>query len=293
MKQRAGAEAWFASPLKAWIQRFTFVLLVGAAFVLMMVGKADTVIVERARTAFGDVMTPVLDALSRPTAAVVGAADSVRELADIRAENARLREELARLQRWESAARQLDAENQALRQILKLAPDPRLSYVTARVVGDYGGAFVRSVLLAAGTRDGVAKGQAAITGDGLVGRVIEAGERSARLLLLTDINSRVPVLIERTRDRALVAGDNSSMLRLLYLPLDAEPVAGDRVVTSGHGGVYVPGIPVGVITRVVEGTVEVQPFVDWDRLEYVRLLNYEMPGMLLSSPTPLPGPQMP
>src|SRR3546814_11384359 len=99
---------------------------------------------------------------------------------------------------------------------MNLVPAPEIDFVSAHVVGDLGGAFVRSVLVDAGARDNVEKGQAAVTGEGLAGRVFEVGHRAARVLLLTDINSRIPVVIERTRDRAVVAGNTSSLLRLLY-----------------------------------------------------------------------------
>ncbi len=284
MKQRVGAAPWYASPLRALAQRFTFLLLVCAAFLVLVVGKADTVLVERARTAFTDLVTPVLDILSRPVSGVAQLVEEVGALADMRNENAWLREERERLMQWQLVARQLDSENQALRQLLNLAPNPQLSSVSARVVGDYGGTFVHSLLVVAGARDGVQKGQAVITGEGLVGRVVEAGDRSARVLLVTDINSRIPVVVHRTGDRALLAGDNSPYPRLLYLSPDAIVLPGDQIVTSGHGGVFIPGLPVGRVRAVREDIVEVEPYVDWDRIDYVRLLDYELPGILLQQP---------
>jgi len=275
-----------ASPLKAWVQRFAFLMLVAAAVSLLVVGRTNLDAVSQARSAVTDAITPILALLTRPTDAMVEAIDSIRELGDLRAENARLREERERLLHWQSAARRLDAENRELRALLKLAPDPQIGFISARVVGDLGGAFVRSALVDAGTRDGAVKGQAVITGEGLAGRVLEVGNRASRILLLTDINSRIPVVIERTRDRGVVAGDNSELLRLLYLDPEVEVSVGDRVVTSGHGGAIVPGLPVGMVTEVGEREVKVQPFVDWDRLDYVRLVDYE----LVRNIAPLMGP---
>jgi rod shape-determining protein MreC len=278
VKQRVGPVIRLASPLKAWVQRFAFLMLVAAALSLLVIGRTNLAVVERARSAVTDAITPILNVATRPADAMVEAIDSVRELGDLRAENARLREEQARLLHWQNAARQLDAENRELRQLLNLAPEPQVRFISARVVGDLGGAFVRSVLVNAGARDGAKKGQAATTGEGLAGRVLEVGNRAARLLLLTDINSRIPVVIERSRDRGVVAGDNSEQLKLLYLDPEVEVQVGDRVVTSGHGGAIVPGLPVGVVTVVGEHEVRVQPFVNWDRLDYVRLLDYELAG---------------
>ena len=158
----------------------------------------------------------------------------VRELAALREENAGLREDKVRLLQWQTVARRLEAETKALRALLNFVPGPEASYVTARVIGDTGGAFAHALVLNAGFRAGVRKGQAVVTGDGLVGRVAGVGTRSTRVILITDMNSHIPVLVERTRTRAILAGDNSEVLRLIRLPPGAEVSPGDRVVTSGQ-----------------------------------------------------------
>ena len=279
MRLRGGSALRLASA-KAWLHRFTFVLLFGASLALMVLGKSESPIVERARLTVTDAVTPIMNGLSRPLASIRQAYDNAREVLDLREENAALREQQARLVQWQSVARQLEAENRALRDLLKFAPDRAASFVTARVVADNGGAFVRSVLVAAGSRDGLRKGDAAVTGEGLVGRVAEVGERSARVLLLTDINSRIPVVIERSRDQGILAGDNSDNPRLLYLSHGSQLVPGDRVVTSAAGGAFPPGLPVGVVKSTDTGGAVVELFVDWDHMEYLRLLDYRLTGVL-------------
>ena len=279
MRLRGGSALRLASA-KAWLHRFTFVLLFGASLALMVLGKSESPIVERARLTVTDAVTPIMNGLSRPLASIRQAYDNAREFLDLREENAALREQQARLVQWQSVARQLEAENRALRDLLKFAPDRAASFVTARVVADNGGAFVRSVLVAAGSRDGLRKGDAAVTGEGLVGRVAEVGERSARVLLLTDINSRIPVVIERSRDQGILAGDNSDNPRLLYLSHGSQLVPGDRVVTSAAGGAFPPGLPVGVVKSTDTGGAVVELFVDWDHMEYLRLLDYRLTGVL-------------
>ena len=129
-----------------------------------------------------------------------------------------LREENERLRRWRAAAQSLESENARLRGLLNFHPEAEATFITGRVIGDSGGAFLRSVLVDIGGRDGVRKGAAAIDGNGLVGRVAEVGQRSARILLITDLNSRIPVLVGDKRERAILAGDNSDLARLVYLP---------------------------------------------------------------------------
>jgi rod shape-determining protein MreC len=288
MKARSEAVFRFAAPLRAAMARFAFLSLVAACFALMLLGKAEIVVVERARTALLDVLAPVFGVLSQPAEAVSSAIGEAGQALHVYRDNQVLREQVTRLEHWQEAARRLDGENQALRALLNFPADPQTRSVTGRVIGDSGGSFVRSILVAVGSEQGVAKGQAAMTGEGLVGRVSEVGEHSARILLITDLNSRIPVLIESTRERAVLAGDNTARPRLLYLSPDARLSPGDRVMTSGHGGALPAGLPIGVVAEVGEHGVQVQPYVDWARLDFVRLLDYGLTGILPSVPAALP-----
>ena len=246
----------------------------------MALNRYQSPAVEVMRTTVTDGVTPLLDLLSRPVDSVAEIMMKADELANLRADNERLRNENRRLLGWQQAARRLEAENEGLRDLTRMTPDPRLSYITVRAVGDAGGAYVRSLLINAGGNQGVRKGQAAVTGDGLVGRVLQAGNRSARVLLITDINSRVPVVVGASRDRAILGGDNTNLPELMYLDPESVVNVGDLVFTSGHGGSLPVGIPVGRIERVGEADVRVQPFVDWGHMEYLRLIDYDMPERL-------------
>ena len=263
-----------AAPAKVLLQRFAFLFLILAAFGIMLLSKAETIVVEKVSTVVVDVFAPIMDVLSRPAAAVNDAVKTVRGLADLRDENIRLARENERLLVWQEAARRLASQNQALQSLLDFKPDPNSQSIATRVIADSGGAFVRSIVVNAGNRDGVRKGQAAVSGSGLAGRVATAGYRSARILLITDINSRVPILIESSRDRAILSGDNSGMPRLTFLPANASIKAGDRVITSGHGGVFPPGLQIGQVLPSGDGVMRVKPNVSFDQLEFVRLIDF-------------------
>jgi len=266
--------------LRGLVQRGALPLLAVAALGAMVIGRAEGGLVDRTRSAVIDLVQPILSTLARPVIAFNETVAEVEELANIRAENARLREENARLLAWQGAARRLETENQALRELVQFREGPDARYITARLVGDSGNAFVRSALLDIGRRDGVASNQAVLSGEGLAGRITEVGERSARVLFLTDINSRLPVIVERTRERAILAGDNSAQPRLTLAQSISSLQAGDRIVTSGHGGSFPRGIPVGVVTAGNEGTMRVRLLVDYGRLQYVRIADYshQVPG---------------
>ncbi|MBF0372232.1 MAG: rod shape-determining protein MreC [Alphaproteobacteria bacterium] len=281
MKQHSGPMGRLVV-LRQMAHRFAFVGMVAFAFGLMLLGKADTLLVERARVAVTDAVTPILDVLSRPASVIAEVVENVRELAQLRAENGRLKAENEKLQHWQTVARRLEAENRVLRGQLNFVADPDSAFITARVVGDTGGAFVHSMLISAGSRDGVRKGQAVLAGEMLVGRIAEVGQRSSRILLLTDINSRIPVVVETSRAKAILGGDNNDRPKLHYLSTSPPLSPGDRIVTSGHGGAFPAGMAVGVVAAVTEGGVRVEPFVNRHELEYVTVVDYGLSGVLPS-----------
>ncbi|MBM3643683.1 MAG: rod shape-determining protein MreC [Alphaproteobacteria bacterium] len=280
-----------AGQVRNVVQRFALALLVVAAFGIMLVGKVDTVAVEHARVVALDLAVPAIEAVARPVAATNRAIADLKEFASLREENARLREENARLLAWQTAARRLENENERLRELSRFREGPEASYITARLVGDSVSAYVRGALLNVGRGGGVAPGQAVVTTEGLAGRIAETGENSARVLFVTDVNSRLPVQVERTRERAILAGDNSAQPRLTLLQTVAGVQPGDRVVTSGHGGSFPVGIPVGEVVAAGEGGVRVRPFADFSRLEFVRVVDFGVAGLVRTTPpSPQPAP---
>ena len=261
--------------LKAAAHRFSLALFLLASIGLMMVGKIDTVLVEQVRAAVTDVISPVLDGFSRPAAELANAIEGVNELTRLRQENAALRQENEALQQYQAIAHQLEAENGSLRGLMNYAPDPAHRFITGRVIGGNSGPFIRTLMVNRGLQHGLTEGQAALGASGLVGRVVQTGNRAARVLLLTDLNSRIPVVVEPLRHRAILGGDNGPQPRLLYLPPESQVHVGDRLSTSGHGGTLPPGLPVGTVVAIEDGVVRVQLFEDLARLEYIRLVDFE------------------
>lgn len=225
------------------------------------------------RTATSDLLSPALNFVSRPVQDAAMFVRDVSGLAQLQAENMRLRQENIRLRDWHQAAMFLDAENKSLRSLLKMKLDPSLSYISARVMADSGNAYVKSLLLSIGEDDGVQKGGAVLGSDGLAGRIVEVGNASARVLLVTDINSRIPVLIEGVSQHAVMAGTNENMPVLVHLPPGMEVPVGSRVITSGHGGVFPYGLPVGQVVITRDGEAGVALYADLDRLVHVRIVN--------------------
>jgi rod shape-determining protein MreC len=259
-------------------------LLVAAAIVMIILGKVDQVIIESVRVSLTDNAAPILAMLSRPLSVISDVAEHARMMVDLYQDNLRLNEENKRLMDWQQAALALADENRELRALLKLVPQSAHSFVSARVIASSGGAYLRNVMIDAGSDNGVARGQAVLAGDGLVGRVYEVGARAARVLLITDLNSRIPVKVGRSRQRAILAGDNSPSPFLMYLDPAVPVEVGDRLVTSGEGGIFPPGLPVGVVAAVASTAPRVAPDVRLSQVEYVRIVDY---GLAQGLPNPV------
>lgn len=274
-----------AVSLRGLGQRVSFLFLITLALALLVVGRAETYLAERARIVVTDAVAPIMDVLSRPLQSIDRAAGRVADYFEVYEENERLRQEVERLMAWQSVARQLEQLNEEYRDLLNMRVDPTVTYVSARVIADSGGPFVRTVIVNAGARDGARDGQAVITGDGLAGRLVAVGNRAGRVLLLTDLNSRVPVVVAESRYRGILAGDNTARPVLEFLPAGVGVSAGDRIYTSGHGGLFPPGLPVGVVSSMDSDRIRVQPLVDFDRLEFVRILEYETVREIKAAPT--------
>jgi rod shape-determining protein MreC len=261
------------------LAKLTLPVLIAASFALMLLGKADAVLEERARMALSDALAPIYVTLAEPLAGLRDMVMSTTDLWDIRAQNERLRAENEQLRHWQSIALALDAENERLKANLHWIPDPAPSYVTARVVADAGGVYAKAVLLSIGPNHSVRKGEIAMDERGLVGRVTEVGSRTARVLLITDLNSRIPVILENSHAHAILVGTNGPRPRLLYWPEGSVPHEGEQVVTSAEAGAFPADLPVGTVHYTSGNIPEVVPAAMLDRLEMVRIFDYGLTGV--------------
>jgi len=267
-------------PLRQALARLSLPVLIAAAFGTMLLGKADALLAERARTLLADALAPFYAAFSEPAQAVRDAIADAQDLLEIREENYRLREENERLRRWQAAALALESENALLRRQLAFVPERAPAYNTARVIADGGGVYARAVLLAVPPDVQVRRGQIALDERGFVGRVTEVGSRSARVLLATDMNSRIPVTLEGSRARAMMVGTNGAKPRLQHWSEGSRPAEGERVVTSAEGIAFPAGLPIGVVRWTESGVPEVEMFARTDRLDVVRLFDFGLGGIL-------------
>jgi rod shape-determining protein MreC len=284
-KRRRGFES---GPFGFITQNLSLAFLTVVAFIVLIVARAQDGLFEGVREAVTDAGAPVMEVVAVPAAEFKRWSEGVSSFFSVYEENQRLREENARLRTNLTELAELQRKTRRYEEILKVRPDDKITFVAARVIADATGPFVRTVLVNAGREQGLSKGQAVVDERGLLGRVITAGQRSARVLLLTDLNSRVPVLIEGSNLKAIMVGDNSGQPTLEYLPPGSRITAGARIVTTPDGGVFPPGIAVGTVASSKAPRVDL--FTGEARADFVRILKYA-PSVDVDSapPEPLPG----
>lgn len=222
---------------------------------------------------------------------------AVRENRRLRAENARLQQEVEQV----TALRTLNARYEAL---LQMRIEPAMRTVGARAVTDARGPFSRARLLDRGSSAGVEVGNPVVNEHGLVGRITGLTGSVSRMVLLTDVSSQAPVLVTRTDARAILRGDGSDTPRLDFLRGGEEALqAGDQILSSGDGGLFPRGMPVGVVARGIDGSWRVKLYSDRGALDLVRIMLFESfsrdvdPRSLEAPPltglTPVPPPPVP
>ena len=262
------------SQLRLLAKKFAIVILFLSAFVLMLINKTDTVVIEKTSSVAIDIVSPLIDVLVAPARAMAGVFDYFRDLGHIYSDNQKLREENKRLQIISDKSRALEIENKLLSKLLNYTPPPKATFITARVIAEEGDAFSHSIIAYTGGEGNVKKGQVVMSDNGVIGRVDKPGKRYAKIILITDINSKIPVMVERTRIRGILSGDNTSVPKMIFIPLSAKLSVGDRIITSGVAGVFPPGLPIGKVSSIEKNNVKVKTFGNLDRLEYVKIIDY-------------------
>lgn len=254
---------------------FVFVF---TSLALLVLSRIEHPVVPAIRATVTTALLPVLDVASVPAQAIGRAADRAVSLSDAFAEVERLQLENQRLRQWERRAIQLERDLEALREHLRVAEEVPGRFVTGRLVADGRGPFVRSALLNVGSNSGVNNGLAVVDQDGLLGRIVDVTQTAARVLYLTDVNSRIPVYAGTGSIRAILNGNNTDRPELKFLPRPHPLNIGDVVYTSGQGGLFPRGMRIGVIEQLAP-VVTVRPEARIGRSEYASVLLFGGPRM--------------
>lgn len=240
-----------------------FSTLLGALIVFTL-SVHNNKAVHHLNAALLDLTTPLVDMVTQPFTALTSWGNGLRTHQSLRNEVALLREENERYVTLIQALRQKTLDYQQLQQLAKAVPDSSIERVSARVIGRISDGMNATLTIKATEKNGLVKDQPVITADGVVGRVSGVGsfsQETARVMPLTDLSSRIPVEVESTQVHGIIAGLNSSELSLIHLEKSAKVKVGDRLMTSGYGGIFPRGLPVAIVTHVTGDTIKARPFV--------------------------------
>ncbi|HUO11868.1 MAG TPA: rod shape-determining protein MreC [Caulobacteraceae bacterium] len=229
---------------------------------------------DTARRAVDAVEGPVGGTISAPIRWTHSGLDFVRGYLGAVSDNRRLRVELAQAQQLRDTLAAVEVENARLKAVLSIRTDPPLPHVAAETIFDSRGPFANTRLANVGRDRGVTEGNPVLSEHGLVGRIVGVSDHVSRVLLLTDPESRTPVLLARTNGRAILSGDGGGSPKLDYIRSAMALKEGDRVLTSGDGGVFPRGLPVGTVVRGFDGGWRVQLDSDSAPIDYVQILLF-------------------
>ena len=274
----------FTRPLRRILQAVIILCLLG----VFLVWRIDSPRVERFRSHVIDQVMPSFTWAMTPVMAITELALNFQSYQSLYEQNQELRRELQQMKSWKEAALQLEQENARLLDLNKVRLDPDLTRVTGVVLADSGSPFRQSVLLNVGARDGILDGWATMDGLGLVGRISGVGAKSSRVILLTDASSRIPATIEPSGQSVLIVGDNTLAPPINFIENPELVRPGDRIVSSGDGKVFPPGLLIGQVAKDPGGRLRVRLAADYERLKFLRVLrstsrrDVDGPGTLIA-----------
>ncbi len=271
-------------------------VLFGLAFFFLLstflFWRIDNPRAEQMRISILDKVIPNMEWAMAPITRVSQIVEDFQSYGRIYEQNQELRRELQQMKAWREAAIQLEQEKARLLDLNNLRLPPKLSIISGVVLTDSGSPFRQSALINLGKRDGIVDGWAAMDGLGLLGRISGVGENSSRVVFLIDSNSRVPVTIKPSNQKAILSGDNTLLPVLDFIENTDLVQPGDRIVTSGDGGVFPPDLLVGQAVLTSDNRFRTRLSADYKRLEFMRIVRHS-PGLPITDPDRLVGPALP
>jgi rod shape-determining protein MreC len=221
------------------------------------------------------VLSPLLQPVYRFSGLVEGIWDSYIQLVDTHSENMRLRNNLRELNRRVLEGNEAILTNQRLERLLDIKKNIKEPTVAASIIGEDVTSWFRTLVINRGSSSGIREGMAVISADGVVGQTVKVTSTTTRVLLLTDHASSIAATIQRSRARGVIKGKGEMLCTLEFTTREEDVKVGDTVISSGIGGIFLKGLPVGEVTMVKRGeygifqTVTIRPAVNIPHLEEV------------------------
>lgn len=247
-----------------------------SAVCLVILSKLDNSRVNHTGDIFSAVLNPLIRVMQFPADGLYYITQKIKHIAFVYAENKELNQKNAQMERLHIKLNALETENKLLSEMLNYTAPLGVKYITAKVISGTKDGFSHSITVYVPNKENVRIGQIAMYNEQVVGRVDSVDGQYVKILLITDIDSKIPVVIKRNRERAILSGNNTSILNLLYTIPSADIKVGDQVVTSGVGGVFPSELLIGNVTKVSSSVLEVTPAFSIEKIEYVQIIDYRL-----------------
>jgi rod shape-determining protein MreC len=265
------------------------VIMISFSFFLLW--RIDNPRAELIRISVIDKIVPNLEWAMTPMTKASQMVQNFQSYKRLYDQNQELRNELQKMRSWREAALQLEQENARLLDLNNVKLNPKLNYISGKILVDSGSLFRQSAIINLGTLDGIVEGWAAMDGLGLIGRIAGVGKNTSRVLFLTDTSSNIPVLIKPSNQRAILSGDNSIEPNLLFIENNKQIQPGDRILTSGDGGVFPANLLIGQVSLNSSNQLKAQLSANFSGLEYLRVIRHT-PNAPINQPSRLIGPSL-
>ena len=262
-------------------QRSLYIGLLLLTFIILFIGKADLAIVNKLSIIVSDLSSPAISSISNQTKIIGNSFNYLKNTTSIREENKNLYTENLRLKKFEILSKIYENENNLLKNQLNLIPQNYKNFITVKAISAPGNIFSHSLLLNAGHKVGIEKGNAVLFNGVFVGQVIRVGENSSRVLLISDVNSMIPVVVSNNRIPSILTGENLILPSLKFLPNNVKLKNGSVVQTSGHGGLLPSGLPIGTVVKNASEKYYVKPSINLNLIDYVQILLWQADGINL------------
>ena len=260
-------------------QRSLYFGLIIITFLIMFIGKADLAIIKKINIIISDLSSPIISSFSNQTKIIGNSFNYLSNTALLKEENKNLYLENMKLKKYEMLSNMYESENLLLKNQLNLVPQKIPNFITVRAISAPGNVFAHSLLINSGRSSGIEKGNAVLFNGMFIGQIVSVGKNSSRVLLISDVNSMIPVVVSNNRIPSILTGENLILPSLKFLPNNVKLNHGSIVQTSGHGGLLPAGIPIGSVVKHSSEKNYVRPLIDLNLIDYLQVLLWRADGV--------------
>lgn len=257
-----------------FFQKIELVLVTTLCLILIVMSKSNSGFTNGISNVIYNTSIPVLKTLSYPFTTTATLILDFQELVSAKKKNKILKEENQILQKILIESVYIKNENRELREVLRFVTPRSTNYMMVQVVGRSYGLFNHNLTIRHYDGNQIKDGSIAIFKKSVVGRVIQSFDDEARVMLLTDAKSRIPVISGNSRSRGILAGYNSYLMEMKYLSKNHTITEGELIFTSSDGDQIPPGILAGIVTKVKSGKVYVKIAEDITNIDQLTILQY-------------------